>query len=111
VFLGISLLVFLLANVITPRPQRDDLAGAAAAARLNARDAEIDADQLSRLGPGYPLLFLLPHISTQRLFSADPDAADAGDARDVNHRVIYETTARSWRAWSSSAGGISAPCG
>jgi hypothetical protein len=31
VFLGISLLVFLLANVITSRPQRDDLAGAAAA--------------------------------------------------------------------------------
>jgi hypothetical protein len=29
-FLGVSLLVFLLANVITTRPQRDDLAGAAA---------------------------------------------------------------------------------
>ena len=94
VFLGISLLVFLLANVITTRPQRDDLAGAAAAARLNAREAEVDADQLSRLGPGYPLLFLLPQISTQRLFSADPDAADAGESREVNSRVVYETTAR-----------------
>ena len=69
VFLGISLLVFLLANVITTRPQRDDVAGAAAAARLERREADVDADQLSRLGPGYPLLFLLPQISTQRLFS------------------------------------------
>ena len=94
IVLGISLLVFLLANVITSRPQRDDLAGAAAAARLNARDAEVDADQLSRLGPGYPLLFLLPQISTQRLFSADPDAADTGENREANSRVVYETTAR-----------------
>ena len=94
VFLGISLLVFLLANVITTRPQRDDLAGAASAARLNARDAEVDADQLSRLGPGYPLLFVLPQISTQRLFSADPDATDTGEASEGNRRVVHETTAR-----------------
>jgi hypothetical protein len=95
VFLGISLLVFLLANVITTRPQRDDLAGATAAARLKDRDAEVDADQLSRLGPGYPLLFLLPQISTQRLFSADADAAAAaGEPAEVNSRVVHETTAR-----------------
>jgi len=95
VFLGISLLVFLLANVITTRPQRDDLAGAAAAARLKDRDAEVDADQLSRLGPGYPLLFLLPQISTQRIFSADADAAAAaGEPAEVNSRVVHETTAR-----------------
>ncbi|MFM8890871.1 MAG: hypothetical protein ACKOTB_04460 [Planctomycetia bacterium] len=91
VFLGISLLVFLLANVITTRPQRDDLAGATAAARLERREAAVDADQLARLGPGYPLLFLLPQISTQRLFSSDPDA---NPAREVSIRVIYETTAR-----------------
>ena len=62
VFLGVSLLVFLLANVITTRPQRDDMAGAAGATRLEARDANVDADQLARLGPGYPMLFLLPQI-------------------------------------------------
>jgi hypothetical protein len=94
VFLGISLLVFLLANVITTRPQRDDVAGAAAASRLNTREAEVDADQLSRLGPGYPLLFLLPQISTQRLFSADPDAVDPAAAVDVKRRIVHETTAR-----------------
>ncbi len=68
-FLGISLLVFLLANVITTRPQRDDLAAAATATKLEAGEGHVDGDQLARLGPGYPLLFLLPQISTQRIFA------------------------------------------
>ena len=94
VFLGVSLLVFLLANVITTRPQRDDMAGAAGATRLEARDANVDADQLARLGPGYPLLFLLPQISTQRIFFA-PDAADEPpESGDSNQRIVHETTAR-----------------
>ncbi|MEX0669630.1 MAG: hypothetical protein WD060_04130 [Pirellulales bacterium] len=94
VFLGMSLLVFLLANVITTRPQRDDMAGAAGATRLEARDANVDADQLARLGPGYPLLFLLPQISTQRMFFA-PDAADEPpESGDSNRRIVHETTAR-----------------
>ena len=94
VFLGISLLVFLLANVITTRPQRDDVAGAAVAAKLKVGEAAVDADQLSRLGPGYPLLFLLPQISTQRLFSPDPDTAEPGDTDDGRRRLVHETTAR-----------------
>ncbi len=94
VFLGVSLLVFLLANVITTRPQRDDMAGAAGATRLEARDANVDADQLARLGPGYPLLFLLPQISTQRMFFA-PDAADEPpEPGDASRRLVHETTAR-----------------
>ncbi|MEI6504447.1 MAG: hypothetical protein WCO90_01025 [Planctomycetota bacterium] len=94
VFLGVSLLVFLLANVITTRPQRDDMAGAAGATRLEARDANVDADQLARLGPGYPLLFLLPQISTQRIFFT-PDAADEPpESGDSNQRIVHETTAR-----------------
>ncbi|NDC62440.1 MAG: hypothetical protein EBZ59_00265 [Planctomycetia bacterium] len=93
VFLGISLLVFLLANVITTRPQRDDLAGAAAADRLEAGEAKVDADQLERLGPGYPLLFLLPQISTQRIFTPDADATTA-ESREGSRRLIHETTAR-----------------
>ncbi|MFM7207603.1 MAG: hypothetical protein ACKO4T_13150 [Planctomycetaceae bacterium] len=94
VFLGVALLAFLLAHVITTRPQRDDVAGAAAADRLEAREAEVDADQLARLGPGYPLLFLLPQISTQRIFFA-PDGADvAPEPGDASRRAVHETTAR-----------------
>jgi len=94
VFLGISLLVFLLANVITNRPQRDDLAGAAAATKLEERATEVDADQLARLGPGYPLLFLLPQLSTQKLFTADATGAGAAPATETSRRALHETTAR-----------------
>jgi hypothetical protein len=94
VFLGISLLVFLLANVITTRPQRDDLAGASAATKLETRATEVDADQLARLGPGYPLLFLLPQISTQRLFSSDASVEPGTKPPDENRRALHETTAR-----------------
>lgn len=94
VFLGISLLVFLLANVITTRPQRDDLAGAAAATKLETRAAEVDADELARLGPGYPLLFLLPQLSTQRLFVADAAGDKTAANPDGSRRALHETTAR-----------------
>jgi hypothetical protein len=93
-FLGAALLAFLLANVITTRPQRDDVAGAAGATRLEAREAEVDADQLARLGPGYPLLFLLPQISTQRIFFAPDGADERAETADASRREVHETTAR-----------------
>jgi hypothetical protein len=92
VFLGIALLVFLLANVITKRPQADDVAVAAAAEKLQAREGMVDADQLARQGPGYPLLFLLPQISTQRLFTPDPAGVD--EPGGTGRRLVHETTAR-----------------
>jgi hypothetical protein len=108
VFLGSSLLVFLLANVVNSKPHKQDVESVAAAARLRdpsaQRDpaeaggpvtagdpaAKRDADQLARFGPGYPLLFLLPQISTQRFFAhaAEPVPDEA------SRRAIYETTAR-----------------
>jgi hypothetical protein len=91
VFLGGALLVFLLANVITRRPQAEDVATAATAERLGAGEASIDKDRLAKQGPGYPLLFLLPQIPTQRLFAPDPatEPSNAG-----SHRAVHETTAR-----------------
>ncbi len=94
VFLGVSLLVFLLANVLTTRPERDDLAAATTAAKLETGEAEVDIDQLARTGPGYPLLFLLPHISTQRVFSSDSTSAVRSDTNEPPPRIVHETTAR-----------------
>lgn len=93
VFLGLSLLVFLLANVVTTRPQRVDVAVAAAADRMTTRETEVDADRLARLGPGYPLLFLLPRISTQP-FLATPEPGTDADPGEVRRRMLHETTAR-----------------
>jgi hypothetical protein len=103
VFLGSSLLLFLLANVVNSKPHKQDVeSAAAAAARLrdpapqrapgvqHDASAQRDADQLARFGPGYPLLFLLPQISTQRFFAKAAEALPDEAAR----RAIYETTAR-----------------
>ncbi len=103
VFLGISLFVFLMANVINSRPQRDDIAGAAAATRMEARDAEVDADQLARLGPGYPLLFMLPQISTQRLFTPADGQGETVEPREPSRRAVHEATARTMAIGSQLA--------
>lgn len=67
-FLGVSLFLFLMANVIQGTPDRIDLSASERAAHL--RDLSVDKTEthsLSTHGPGFPLLFLLPHISTQTL--------------------------------------------
>ncbi|MFM8579458.1 MAG: hypothetical protein ACKOCN_11775 [Planctomycetaceae bacterium] len=101
VFLGLSLLVYQTANVINTPPEADAVAGAAAAEKLQAREPAVDADQLTRLGPGYPLLFLLPKISTQRFFAPDADSnpiprdqTDGEAPRDRDRRAEHEATAR-----------------
>jgi len=94
VFLGISLLVFLLANVITSRPQQADLAAAAAAVPSpDNPPPKAVTDPLERLGPGYPLLFLLPRISAQRIFSPEADGVGTVEA-DGDAQRVNETTAR-----------------
>lgn len=71
-FLGLSLFVFLMANVIQGTPDRIDLSAAERAAQLSERAADKkDASALSTHGPGFPLLYLLPHISTQTLLGND----------------------------------------
>ncbi len=65
-FLGLSLFVFLMANVVTGTPDAADVAGSQRAADLV--DGKAPGNELSSLqthGPGFPLLFLLPQISTQ----------------------------------------------
>ena len=92
VFLGCSLLVFLMANVINSKPHKYDVASAAAAERLGTQAAEVDADQLARYGPGYPLLFLLPQISTRQFLA--PEQAAEPEEIDASRRQVHETTAR-----------------
>ena len=91
-FIGICLFCFLMANVLTGPASSSGLIGAEQAEKLAQRkaiqvetepsDALIDkatnedsVNSLAEVGPGYPLLFLLPRISTSRLLPAvdDPD--------------------------------------
>jgi hypothetical protein len=71
-FLGIALFVFLMANVVTGTPDRADVVGSQRAAHL--RDLAASQAELNTLrthGPGFPLIFLLPHISTQTLLGEE----------------------------------------
>ncbi len=59
-FIGVSLLVFLMANVVTKQPTESDLDGARRPDAALSRSETPDGDtSLAQHGPGYPLLHLL----------------------------------------------------
>jgi len=67
-FLGISLFVFLMANVMQGTPDRIDLSVSQRAAHLRDRSVDpSELDSLSTHGPGFPLLYLLPRIFSETL--------------------------------------------
>jgi hypothetical protein len=84
-FLGISLFAFLMANVVTGNPDEADLVGARQAGDLSELTASTqESNSLATHGPGFPLIFLLPQISTHSLLreavangSAPRDDSDA----------------------------------
>jgi hypothetical protein len=67
-FLGISLYLFLMGNIITGTPGATDVAGSQRADQLqNLEASQNELNTLQTHGPGFPLIYLLPHISTQSL--------------------------------------------
>ena len=115
-FLGIALLVFLMANIINSEPTQEDLADAEAADRLwaggstepasdgkEAIDGQTPADGAARVerksaadhGPGYPLLYSVPNITTQQLFEkpAEPTQHERDVRRDLVRKIVARTMA------------------
>ncbi|MBP90333.1 MAG: hypothetical protein CMJ64_27115 [Planctomycetaceae bacterium] len=76
-FLGCSLFVFLMANVINGPATADDLAGARSAGELLAgvSDGEL-TDDLDRHGPGNALLHSIPSLVTTPLNWEESESAD-----------------------------------
>ncbi|QEG20174.1 glycosyltransferase family 87 protein [Mariniblastus fucicola] len=66
VFVGLSLLIFVLANIATYAPGEEDIEGARNAVKMLRLEAASDSEdvQLIQRGPGYRLLYLLPVLST-----------------------------------------------
>ncbi len=88
-FLGLSLLIFLMANVLTGPMTEDDVVGPKAAERLQALEAApAGENSLERHGPGYPTIFLLPKIVTSGLLRNDTLRPDE------NRETVYVATAR-----------------
>ena len=71
-FLGLSLCLFLMANVVTGKPEAADVVGSQRAEELQKLEAsEEELSSLKTHGPGFPLIYLLPHISTQSLLGRE----------------------------------------
>jgi hypothetical protein len=96
-FLGVSLFIFLMANVVNSQPTPDDLAGAKGAEQVRALQTPEPEDQsLVAHGPGYPLLHLLPSISTQFFFVGNTPRQtqqEVNQGQDMVRRATARTMA------------------
>jgi len=98
-FLCVSLMIFLMANVLTSRVTEDDLVGAKQSEHLGPADAGNDPGEqqigFATHGPGYPLTFLLPRISTQAIMSDRANLPQDSQAEQMVHRdAVRQATAR-----------------
>jgi len=99
-FLGGSLLFFLMANVVTGKPSASDLSPARRAEVVRAEEGESEGadeqyDSFATDGPGYWLLYRQPRILTQQLIGAgEPNAQETPAERDQKELKIREATAR-----------------
>jgi hypothetical protein len=98
-FLGISLFVFLMANVVTGTPDLADVTGSQRAASLLDREASgTELNSLRTHGPGFPLIFLLPQISTQSVLGEggqhETVVAPSDDDRAATVSYVHVVTAR-----------------
>jgi hypothetical protein len=94
-FLGIALLVFLIANVINSKMEPDDLAGVKGAEKVEAMEipGPEEEQDLATHGPGYPLLHLLPRLSTQALM-IENTAHQTPQERNLRRNRVRVATAR-----------------
>lgn len=97
-FLGASLFVFLIANVSIGEPDAAGVAGAARAADLAQREAsQNELNSLKTHGPGFPLLLLLPQISTQTVLGEHAQQATVVTKEDQTSTevpLVHVVTAR-----------------
>lgn len=93
VFMGISLMFFVLANIATSIPTPEDLEGARNAVKLLQREAAPDSEdsQLLRRGPGYRIIYIFPVISTYQN-SAEIQETEADEAVNIDRYIIAAKT-------------------
>jgi hypothetical protein len=95
-FLGMSLFLFLMANVVSGTPEAADVVGSQRAAELqNLEASEEELSSLKTHGPGFPLIYLLPHISTQSLLGREAQKVEnVPDAPVRSVRLVNVVTAQ-----------------
>ncbi len=92
-FLGVAAVLFLLANVLNSKTEPDDLIGVKSAEHVQSLESPEPGEEqdLAVHGPGYPLLHLLPTLSTQALMI---DARDTQQQRELGRDRVRVATAR-----------------
>ena len=100
-FLGGSLLFFLMANVVTGKPSAGDLSAARQADTVRAENTADDggdstpADRFSTAGPGFFLIYRQPRIITQQLIGVgDSDGSETPAEQFQEELKIREVTTR-----------------
>ncbi len=97
-FLGVSLLVFLMANVVTTPVANSDLQAAERASELFLHQESGVADEsLATYGPGFSLLLLIPSIPTHSIIEEEVNSTpqDANHStRETNRTGVNTATAR-----------------
>ncbi|MEX2168990.1 MAG: hypothetical protein WD851_06750 [Pirellulales bacterium] len=88
-FLGLSMFLFLTANVITGTPTETDLETVQRAENLQElKPSEVEQVMLDTHGPGFSFLLQLPLITTQTLWPGERDeSAQANQTRDQGIRL------------------------
>lgn len=91
-FMGSSLLFFLMANVVTGDPKAEDMLPGRATAEVRVDETE---NSFTTDGPGFFLIYRLPRISTQTVIQASPNGEEKTPLAEVREeRRIQEATAR-----------------
>lgn len=94
-FMGASLLVFLMTNVVTSSVQDADLDGPKRADLVLQRQAAKPQDKaLATHGPGYPLLHVIASVPGKALIPADTGEADEADRNQLRNSMVYKASAR-----------------
>jgi hypothetical protein len=98
-FICVSLLVFLMVNVLTKQPTTADLEGPRMLDAILHREPAPPGDRtLARYGPGFPLLYLIPSITTKSMSIADPAVPE-----ERAHYMVQAATARAMAIFSHVA--------
>ena len=102
VFIGVSMFLFLMANIVTSVPTDEDLRGSRAVEQYYTSDTVAQGEpdspttgqaiDLRRYGPGYPLLHALPALPTITFVVHDTKSPNANDA-NYAHTLVAKTMA------------------
>jgi hypothetical protein len=87
-FIGCSLFVFLMANVITSHAPKLDRLNEQTSAQIAAAEAKVETAHPAPHGPGYALLELIPNIPTNPLVPEGVDLNEYGRAYIITAKLV-----------------------